>query len=99
MADQQGNVQLRNGSWCLVDCGYGIFAVTAAHVFSEYHEAKGAAAQTVCQVGSALLDPEERLIDCNLDIDLATFRLDTSDAAAIGGRILSSTEESWPPLP
>jgi hypothetical protein len=97
--DQQCNLQLRNGSACLVDCGHGIFAVTAAHVFKEYCDAKSAAKETVCQIGNALFDPEARLIDCYLEIDISTFRIDASDAAAIDKPILSVREDNWPPLP
>jgi hypothetical protein len=98
-AHHQDNLQLRNATAFLVDCGHGIFAVTAAHVFQEYCDSKRAAKKTVCQLGNELFDPESRLIACDLEIDIATFSVDAADAAAINQSILSVREENWPPLP
>jgi hypothetical protein len=38
--NQHKDLQSRNGSAFLADFGQGIFAITAAHVFTEYLEAK-----------------------------------------------------------
>jgi hypothetical protein len=45
--------------------GAGVLAITAAHVFRGYCEAKGQAQAIVCQLGNALFDPEAHLIACN----------------------------------
>lgn len=84
--DGEWNLELRNGSACLLDCGRGAFAVTAAHVFEEYRVAKSSASNIVCQIGNALLDPEAQLIDCDPVADIATFRIGASDVASRGFR-------------
>jgi hypothetical protein len=76
-------LQLRNGSACLADFGQGIFAITAAHVFTEYLDAKKSAAAIGCQLGNALFEPEARLISCRRDLDIATFRVTPTEADLI----------------
>jgi hypothetical protein len=71
--DQSGAYGLRNGSAFLTDLGHGVLAVTASHVFREYCEAKRTAQAIGCELGNALFDPEAHLLDCNDDLDIATF--------------------------
>jgi hypothetical protein len=97
--DEQSNAKLRNGSAFLVDCGQGIFAATPAHVFKEYCEEKREATVIACQIGNSLFDLEARLIGCDLENDVATFRVEPSDAVVIAKSILSSRAEDWPPVP
>jgi hypothetical protein len=97
--DAEQTAELRNGSAFLVDCGQGTFAVTAAHVFVAYTEAKRTAAQIACQIGNLLFDPEAKLIDRDTSTDIATFRLSPEDVAKIDKPVLSSNEANWPPSP
>jgi len=70
--DQNREANLRSGSAFLVDRGQGVLAITAAHVFRGYCEAKSGAHGIVCQLGDALFDPEACLIAFNEDLDIAT---------------------------
>jgi hypothetical protein len=96
--EQEDNLQLRNGSAFLVDYGRGIFAVTAAHVFAEYQEAKRTAREIVCQLGHVLFEPEAKLISCRDDLDIATFRVSTTEAEQIDKLIVSAGPPHWEPL-
>jgi hypothetical protein len=95
--DEGGNLDLRNGSAFLVNYGHGIFAVTAAHVFSEFRQAKGEAHAIECQLGHAPFEPEARLISCRDDLDIATFRVSTTEAKQIDRRIVSTGPTQWQP--
>jgi hypothetical protein len=96
--DQGETLRLRNGSAFLIDYGRGIFAVTAAHVFVEYREAKRTAHAIVCQLGHALLEPEARLICCRDDLDIATFRVSTTEAEQIDKPVVTAGPPYWEPL-
>jgi hypothetical protein len=96
--DQEKNFKLRNGSAFLIDYGHGVFAVTAAHVFAEYLEARRTAVAIGCQLGHALFDPEARLISCRNDLDIATFRVSTSEAKQIDRAIVLAGPPNWEPL-
>lgn len=91
-------IGLRNGSAFLVDFGHGIFAVTAAHVFREYLEAKRTAVEIGCQLGSVLFDPEAQLICSRDDLDIATFRVSASEAKQIDKAIVTAGPPNWEPL-
>lgn len=80
-----------------LDCGAGCFAVTAAHVYEGYLAAKGAQARLVCQVGDVSFDPAAALIDCDLDIDIATFRFSAEQVQEAGKVVLTGCQPSWPP--
>jgi len=96
--NHETGIELRNGSAFLVDFGHGIFAVTAAHVFREYLEAKKTAGEIGCQLGSAQFDPEARLICSRDDLDIATFRVSTSEAKQIDKAIVTAGPPNWEPL-
>ncbi len=89
---------IRNGSASLVDFGHSIFVVTAAHVYREYCEAKRTAVEIGCQLGDVLLDPEERLIACHDDLDIATFRVCADEIRKIGKSIATLGPPIWAPL-
>jgi hypothetical protein len=89
---------LRNGSAFLIDLGRGILAVTAAHVLREYCENKRTAQAIGCQLGNALFDPEAHLIDCNDDLDIATFRISAKMLGQIDKPILHPDPPNWASL-
>jgi hypothetical protein len=95
---QEAGLQLRNGSAFLIDFGHGIFAVTAAHVFAEYLEAKKSTRAIGCQLGNALFEPEERLIGCRCDLDVATFRVSSAEADQIDKPTVKPDPPGWGPL-
>ena len=97
--DPENNLSLRNGSAFLVDLGLDIFAVTAAHVFRAYGDAKQTAARFGgCQLGGLLFAPETRLISCQDDLDIATFRINADEARQIGKAIVTAGPSNWEPL-
>jgi|SRR6266850_365712 hypothetical protein len=67
----------RQGSVFFLDCGCGIFAVTAGHVLEHFIKDRAERRVRGCQVGNVGFNPEERLIDWGRDrkIDIATFRV------------------------
>ena len=96
--DHDNTLTMRNGSASLVDFGQGVFAVTAAHVFREYCDAKRTTTAIGCQLGNVLLDPEERLIACRDDLDIATLRVDADEIKQIGKSIATLGPPNWEPL-
>jgi hypothetical protein len=78
--DHKNNWGLRNGYAFLVDYGQGPFAVTAAHVFKEYCETKKMMPTILCQLGCVVFDPEAQLISHREDLDIATFRINATEA-------------------
>ena len=95
--DSEYRLSLRSGTAFLVDCGCGVFAVTAEHVFRQYRADKRAAKEIACQIGNALFDPDEHLIAFDPELDVATFRLSATDVTAIGKPTISASATTWPP--
>ncbi len=83
---------LHNGTICKLDTGRRIFGVTADHVYSEYLKDRGTDRLFVCQFGDITVSPEERLIDRDEALDLATFEL--TDVIGNRERFVAT---SWPP--
>jgi hypothetical protein len=100
--DEEAGTKLTNGTAFLIDCGQGVFAVTAAHVHTAYRDGKRGATDVACQIGDMLFDPEAHLIDCDVrdgGCDIATFRLSPEDVAKINKPVLRSRPGEWPPRP
>lgn len=96
--DEFGNYRiLQNATVCFVDTGSTLIAVTAAHVLEAYIAAKRRDPDIVCQLGSITYDPENCVVDVNLDLDLATFRV--SSVVVAGSGSSPSKPTSWPPAP
>jgi hypothetical protein len=96
--DRETGLCLRNGSAFLADLGRGPIGITAAHVYREYLAAKRASVSIGCQLGSALIEPETRLICCRDDLDIATFRMSASEVEQIGKSVASHGPPQWAPL-
>jgi hypothetical protein len=94
----EDDLGLRNGSACLVDFGEGFFTVTAAHVFREYIQTKEHAKAIMCQLGNALFEPNQRLIDCRDDLDMATFRVSAAEVNQINKSAVKPDPPGWLPL-
>ncbi len=95
---ETGRGPLCNGSAFLVDLGRGVFAVTAAHVYRAYLADKEGATSIVCQLGNALIVPEDQLVSCRDDLDLATFRMSSGQIKEIGKSIVPPSPPQWAPL-
>jgi hypothetical protein len=96
--DQAGAFGLRNGTSFLIDLGQGVVAVTAAHVFREYCENRRRSQAIACQLGNALFDPKAHQIDCDDDLDIATFRISAETLEQIGKPVLPASPPDWTPL-
>ena len=75
--------KISSGSVSLVDFGQGPLAVTCEHVIAGYREMKEVYGDVVFQIGDAILDPLEQLIDENARLDLATIQLTETQAKTI----------------
>lgn len=93
------NNKLRNGTTFFVDCGKGVFGVTAGHVYDEF--IKYAESGIRCQIGqsSQLFDLRERLIARGKRVDIATYRVATTEISLTGATVLTGWQREWPPKP
>jgi hypothetical protein len=63
-----------------------------------YCDSKRTANAIVCQLGNALFDPEVHLIDCNDDLDIATFRISTAMVGQIDKPVVPPDPPNWAAL-
>lgn len=94
-----GCYKFNNGSIFFLNCGNNTFAVTANHVYQGYLDAQAAGSKVICQVGNAEFIPENRLIDSDESLDIATFDISEKEIKQIGKLALIGSQSSWPPLP
>ena len=93
-------LEVRNGSIFFVDCGEGCIGVTAAHVIDGYRQDLAAHPTLTCQIGRDLIvDINERLIDIDQQIDIATVRISSREVAQLGKIVYRGTGKNWPPPP
>jgi hypothetical protein len=86
-----------NGSIFFLDCGHGPFAVTADHVYAGYLRRKQEEPGLVCQIERLAFQPEERLIDRDERLDVATFHITESEIERTTKWL--HQPERWPPSP
>ena len=89
----------RHGSLFFLDLGGPTFAVTADHVLADYLWAKKDDSGLSCAIGGLALCPEERIIDRDHDLDLATFGVSRAELAGIGKQAYGCPAAFWPPAP
>jgi hypothetical protein len=95
-----GGLFVRNGSIFFLDCGSGCFGVTAAHVIEGYRQDAADHQPLICQVGHNLIvNVEERLIDLDLEIDIATLRISAQEVMRLGKTVYTGASKAWPPEP
>lgn len=75
---------VNNGTAFFLDAGKGTIGVTAAHVIAGLEDAKLYRSDLICPVGNCLLDPSQRLIARDDDLDIAVFRVTTKEISEIG---------------
>jgi hypothetical protein len=97
--DRSNGAVENNGTIFFLNCGEGPFAVTADHVFKKYLEEKEEHTNICCQVGNMRIDLEERLIDHDDQVDIATFRITEEEVKQLGKTILTGQQTEWPPPP
>ena len=96
---ERDSVVHKNGTIFFLDAGEGVFAVTADHVYQAYLEQKEKSPNIVCQLLNLPFKPEERLIDSDADLDIATFRISPDEVKEAGKAVLMGNQSTWPPLP
>lgn len=90
---------LRNGSVFFMNCGHIPLATTAAHVYDAYLTAKQRDPEMVCQIGSLRFLPEERFIDKDQRLDVATFRITDEEITRLEKWVYRCDRSKWPPRP
>jgi hypothetical protein len=91
--------KLNHGSIFFLNCGDEPFAITAAHVYKAYLGNKADNHSVLAQIGDLRFIPEERLIDRDDVLDLATFRIYEREIRTIDKNVHVHPEPLWPPLP
>ncbi len=89
--------QFNNGSIFFLNCGDGAFGITADHVYAGYLERKERSPGLVCQIGRLMFKPEDRLIDRDKRLDVATFRMTNAEIEKTTKWVHRPT--TWPPSP
>jgi hypothetical protein len=93
-------IAVRNGSIFFIDCGEGCIGVTAAHVVDGYRQDVAKHSAMTCQIGHDLvIDLDERLIDIDHKIDIATIRISADEVARLGKIVYRGVGNAWPPDP
>lgn len=94
-----GPTIVANGTVFFLDTGTQILAVTANHVFEGYCRAKSQG-QVRCQILNLDFDPEARLIDQNVDYDIATFRINKEEIqqVSLDTKMEKFALQGWPPV-
>ena len=103
----QGEVTSRNGTAFFLQTGKALFGVTAAHVVegsNSWREHCKVHGKTPLRLGakngtSIGFDWDDRVIDINLEIDIATFRISHREIAHIERTPYGGLQNTWPPPP
>ncbi len=97
-----GSEEIKNGSLFFLDTGERVFAVTAGHVVNKCLQDTKLRTFVQCMIGSNLGTPVpfflgDRLIDGNLDIDIATLWVTPEEMQRTGREALRGYHQNWPP--
>lgn len=90
-----GNHIEHNGTITFVRTDQETLGISCAHVHDGWLRDKAVNPNLVCQIGGITFDPEDRLIDINRRLDLATYKL--SDVVVNGSRSIVHSPRTWPP--
>ena len=100
----EGGIKISSGSMCFLDCGRGLLAITAGHVYREYEATKRQFPRTRCRIGNIDFDPEAAFLCCRWDRenrrapDIATFSFTYDQLKTIGRHAMMVPKPSdWPP--
>jgi hypothetical protein len=98
-----GAVGYRNGTAFFLDAGQGLFGVTANHVVDGWKrcclEQDAGSLHLSGHRELLAIDWDERVIDADAAIDIATFALTAAEVQLLGKTILTGAQKSWPPRP
>ena len=91
---EKGHLRImRNGSIFFLRPESVSFAVTSNHVFQAYIRDRESTSNITCQIGDMTFSPEERLIESSDELDIATFRVSSSEVSQLNKMELTI----WPP--
>jgi hypothetical protein len=87
---------ISHGSCYFIDFSDNLFMITAAHVYDGFLQAmrEHGNSLTSC-VGDCYFDPEDRLRDCNRELDIVTFDFTYDELVTIQKQAVQATQ--WPP--
>jgi hypothetical protein len=89
---------MRGGSSFIVRFGDRLIGITAAHVVQVYRNDREQNPALVCQLRLMPFALHDAVIDCDLNLDIATFALSEDELRQIEGTAVDCTGE-WPPPP
>ncbi len=96
-----GSEEIKNGSIFFLDTGERVFGVTAAHVLQECLNDTRSRRFIQCMISGPRMNFPfslgERVIDGNLDLDIATINFTREEIARLGKTSLHGYQENWPP--
>lgn len=98
---KHGKLRSRNGTAFFVNTGERLFGVTACHVIDGWKQCAAEERPGPLRLGgmgtSILLDWNQRVIDMDAAIDIATFHVTGSEVKTIGKTVLTGAQKKWPP--
>jgi hypothetical protein len=97
------SIGARNGTAFFLDAGHKPFGVTACHVIDGWKRSRaeqdGGPLRLGGQGTSLPMDWDERAIDANSEIDIATFSITATEVRSLGKTIMTGVQREWPPTP
>jgi hypothetical protein len=101
LRDADGIDIFKSGTVFFMDAGSGTFAVTAGHVAQQCLADSATPLYVQSMIGghgeTLYFHIEERIIDLDLTIDIATLQFSREEAARVGRAVLTGAQLSWPP--
>jgi hypothetical protein len=98
---KDGRLRARNGTAFFLNTGERLFGVTACHVIDGWKQCPAEERPGPLRLAgmgtSVRLDWDDRLIDMDATIDIATFRVTESEVKTIGKTVLTGAQRNWPP--
>jgi hypothetical protein len=98
-----GKAGSRNGTSFFLDAGQGPIGVTCAHVIDGWVTSQAGEDAGPLRLGgngkSLVLDWNERAIDIDTTIDIATFKVEAKEVEWLGKTVLTGYQKVWPPAP
>jgi hypothetical protein len=98
---KEGRLRSRNGTAFFLNTGERLFGVTACHVIDGWKQCPAVERPgplRLAGMGTSIrLDWDQRLIDMDASIDIATFHITESEVKYIGKTVLTGAQKKWPP--
>jgi len=98
---KDGLLRSRNGTAFFLNAGDQLFGVTACHVIDGWKQCPADERPGPLRLAgmgtSVRLDWDQRVIDMDAAIDIATFRVTESEVKTIGKTVLTGAQKRWPP--